>query len=159
MNNPVLQIETATAADAERLAALRLEAMRPSLEAAGRFDPDRARARFLRSFVPSETHLLLSEGNLAGFYVLRVLKDHFYLDHLYLATEFQGQGAGRAVVNIVQQKARAAGLPVRLVALNVSEANRFYRSSGFKAETRPAMDTSYEWRTENDTHQGSDSSS
>ena len=139
------QIEPAAMADAKRLADLRVKAMRPSLEAAGRFDPDRARARFLETFRPADTRLLLEEDRLAGFYVLRSRDDHLYLDHLYLAPEHQGRGAGRHIVQSIQQEARAANLPIRLMALNVSDANRFYQSCGFRAVGQDDLDTRYEW--------------
>lgn len=147
----VFEIDTATTDEAERLAALRIDAMRPSLEAAGRFDPQRARTRFLDTFVPTETHVLRVDGRIAGFYVLRSREDHLYLDHLYLAPDFQGQGAGRKIVEIVKQEARAAGLPIRLMALNVSDANRFYQSCGFEAVGQDTLDTRYEWTPDSST--------
>lgn len=148
MDELVFEIESAKAEDAERLAALRIEAMRPSLEAAGRFDPARARARFLDTFEPDETYVLSAEGQLAGFYVLRAREDHLYLDHLYLAPEHQGRGAGRKIVGLVQQQARRLGVPVWLMALNVSDANRFYQSCGFDVVGQDELDTRYVWSPE-----------
>jgi hypothetical protein len=43
-----LRFSTANAADGQALADLRVDAMRESLERIGRFDPVRARERFLR---------------------------------------------------------------------------------------------------------------
>jgi len=51
----IVRVETAKDADAELLAQIRVEAMRPSLEAVSRFDPERARNRFLSSFQPLDT--------------------------------------------------------------------------------------------------------
>lgn len=120
--------------------------MRPSLEAAGRFDPVRARERFLSGFVARDTQVIRSEGELAGFFVVRDRGDHLYLDHLYLAAAFQGQGIGGRVVRALQEEARRRGIPVRLLALNGSPAGRFYQSLGFRAVARDALDTQYEWQ-------------
>lgn len=68
--------------DPSELAEIRVEAMRPSLEKVGRFDPERARRRFLDTYDPSETKVVHVAGELAGFYVLRDRRDHLYLDHL-----------------------------------------------------------------------------
>ena len=59
---PPITTAMANADDAERLADIRVEAMRPSLQAAGRFDRDRARARFLDAFRPEDTRLILDAG-------------------------------------------------------------------------------------------------
>jgi hypothetical protein len=54
MQGPIT-FENAVASDAEALAAIRVEAMRESLERIGRFDPQRARERFLSAFSPTHT--------------------------------------------------------------------------------------------------------
>ena len=46
----------ASITDGDLLADIRVAAMRPSLEAAGRFDPVRARRRFRDTFEPSDTY-------------------------------------------------------------------------------------------------------
>ncbi|OWQ86742.1 hypothetical protein CDN98_11740 [Roseateles terrae] len=45
--------------------------MRESLERVGRFDPVRARERFLNSFVPAQTSSIHLDGAFVGFLVLR----------------------------------------------------------------------------------------
>ena len=59
------------ASDAEDLASLRVEAMRESLERIGRFDPVRARQRFLSSFLAEHTRAIVLEGQTVGFFVVR----------------------------------------------------------------------------------------
>jgi hypothetical protein len=56
--------------DLEQLVQVRLEAMRESLERIGRFDPERARQRFVKGFVPEHTRHVLLEGERAGFVVV-----------------------------------------------------------------------------------------
>lgn len=131
--------------DAGRLADLRVAAMQPSLEAVGRFDPARARSRFLDRFVPEETTCLHIGSELVGLYVLRRRDDHLYLDHLYFTDACQGQGLGREVVATLQSEARKAGLPIRLMALRGSPANGFYLSCGFTRAGEDEFDIHYEW--------------
>ena len=138
-------ITQAGATDPERLADIRVAAMRPSLEAIGRFDPDRARARFIATYVAEDTFLLSRGGEVIGFYVLRNRPDYLYLDHLYLGPEHQGGGVGRGIVQLVQDQARDAGLPVRLMALRDSPANGFYQSCGFVLESADDLDNIYRW--------------
>lgn len=135
----------ATEADAAELADLRLQAMRPSLMAAGRFDPARARDRFLSNYRAEDTRLIRGGDSLAGVLVLRGRADHLYLDHLYLLPNFQGLGIGRQVVAQVQAEARMRGLPIRLMALNGSPANGFYLSCGFALVSTGALDSDYLW--------------
>ena len=136
---------SATDADAGALAELRVQAMRPSLEAVGRFDPDRARHRFLSTFRAGDTKTVLLDGVVAGFFVVRRRADHLYLDHLYIAGAFQGRGLGRRCVDDVKSKALALGLPIRLTALKGSPANQFYRACGFAPVSEDALDCLYEW--------------
>lgn len=126
---PVYQ--PAQAQDFEALLALRIRAMRPSLERIGRFDPARARARFLSSFHPAATCKIMLGDACAGFYALRALPASLELDHLYIEPQQQRQGLGAAVLVHVFAQADAAGLPVHVGALRDSDANRFYRHHGF----------------------------
>jgi len=135
---------TATTADAEALATLRVNSMRPSLEAIGRFDPDRARNRFLDSFDPSATQKIVREGKLIGFFVVRLRDDHVYLDHLYIVSNEQGSGIGAKVIDDVKALARKHSLPIRLCALNGSASNGFYQRNGFQRVREDEFDTHYE---------------
>jgi len=141
------QITISNAANVEpsSLAAIRVEAMRPSLEAIGRFDPERARNRFLEAYAPNDTHVVHVGGDLVGFYVVRNRPDHLYLDHLYIRPARQGGGLGREIVHSIQSQARELGLPVRLMALRGSPANDFYVSCGFVLERSDDLDNYYTW--------------
>ncbi len=145
LQTPGYRTETARASSALELAAIRVVAMRASLEAMGRFDPERAAQRFLSAFIPEDTEILYIEDRIAGFYVLRRHPDHLYLDHLYLSPDFQGLGLGGKVIAALQDQARSAGLPIRLMALNGSPANDFYRRAGFRLVSFDALDSTYIW--------------
>ena len=53
-----ITITSAEGIDPLDLAAMRVAAMKPSLEAVGRFDPERARNRFLESYQPEDTSII-----------------------------------------------------------------------------------------------------
>jgi hypothetical protein len=79
-----IALSAAEPGDAEALVALRILAMRESLERIGRFDPVRARERFLSGFSPRHTRHILVDGERAGFVVVKPDGDGLTLDHLYI---------------------------------------------------------------------------
>ena len=129
--------------DAEALAALRVEAMRESLERIGRFDPVRARERFLSNFSPEHTRHIEAEGQRVGFVVVRRQSDCMFLDHLYIHPRNQDQGIGAAVLAHVIEEAAVQGLPVRVGALRESASNRFYSRHGFRLVEQSEFDNYY----------------
>ncbi|MEP1766256.1 MAG: GNAT family N-acetyltransferase [Sulfitobacter sp.] len=119
--------------------------MRPSLEALGRFDPIRARERFLSTYTPEDTRLIYVGDKLAGFYVIRTHSGHIVLDHLYVSGDFQGTGLGRRAMQMVQEEARRLQRPIQLMALKQSAANAFYRACGFDHVSISEFDHHYIW--------------
>jgi ribosomal protein S18 acetylase RimI-like enzyme len=142
------KLTQATFDQGDMLADLRSEAMRPSLEAVGRFEPDTARARVLGTFSPEETMCVEVDGALAGFITLRMKPDHYYLDHLYIAPAFQNQGLGGALIKRMQASAVQASLPILCIALIESASNRFYERHGFQCTQRQDFDNYYIWLPE-----------
>ena len=118
--------------------------MRESLERLGRFDPQRARDRFLASFDLAATRHVVVAGERVGFVVVRSRDGGLLLDHLYIAPSAQGRGVGAAVMADVLADADARGLPVRVGALRESAANRFYERHGFALVERAEWDNHYE---------------
>jgi ribosomal protein S18 acetylase RimI-like enzyme len=135
--------EAAFAADAEGLVAIRIAAMRESLERIGRFDPQRVRDRLLANFDPACTRHVVAEGARVGFVVVRPQDDGLVLDHLYNHPSAQGRGIGCAVMADVLAVADARRLPVRVGALRESAANRFYERHGFELVERGEWDNHY----------------
>ena len=103
----------ANADDLEGLVALRIEAMRESLERIGRFDPVRARERFAAGFSPEHTHHVVVANARVGFVVVNPQADQLLLDHLYIQPGMQSQGLGAAVLARVFAQAGQAALPLR----------------------------------------------
>jgi GNAT superfamily N-acetyltransferase len=132
MKDDLPTLEPAVANDAEELVQLRIAAMRESLEGLGRFDPQRARGRFLKSFEPSLTRHIIFDSQKVGFLVVRPVDGHLLLDHLYIHPTRQGKGIGAAVLATVFTEADELGMAVRVGALRESASNRFYLRHGFE---------------------------
>ncbi len=138
-----LALAPATDEDFEALLALRMAAMHESLQQLGHFDPQRARERLSRAFEPVHTRNILQGGERVGFVVLLPKSDHLVLDHLYIAPQAQGQGVGSWVMNQVLAEADRLGLAVRVTALKLSDANRFYQRHGFELQHESDWDLHY----------------
>jgi GNAT superfamily N-acetyltransferase len=138
-----LQLCPATEDDFEQLLALRIAAMRESLERIGRFDPQRARQRFRDSFVPECTRHVLWQGRRVGFVAVTRSSEGWSLDHLYLHPDEQGQGIGSAVLSLVLREADALGQSLRVTALRGSASNRFYVRHGFVSSGEGPWDLYY----------------
>lgn len=137
----MLRYPETTPEDLEALAEIRVAAMRESLEAIGRFDPERARRRLADSFAPAHARWIDFDGERIGFYQLRPTGLEFRLDHLYLLPAHQGQGIGRKVLEHIFAETQNA--PITLGALNQSPANAFYQAHGFQIVEATEWDTEY----------------
>ena len=128
---PLVSYEAAALDDLDVLVALRIEAMRESLERIGRFDPTRARERFTSGFDPACTRHIVANGRRVGFIVVKQEAEGLLLDHLYLCPGQQGQGIGGRVLADLLADADARHLPVHVGALRESASNAFYLRHGF----------------------------
>ncbi|TQV82235.1 GNAT family N-acetyltransferase [Denitrobaculum tricleocarpae] len=140
-----IEIQQAREEDGEELTELRVDAMRESLEAVGRFEPKRARERFLNNFDPQITFRVLCESKLIGFYALQERESYLWLDHFYIAASLHGRGIGSQVMEIIKNIARSRRKSIRLGALKESRANAFYLNHGFVEKEQKAWDIYYEW--------------
>ncbi|MGA0612115.1 GNAT family N-acetyltransferase [Caldimonas sp. KR1-144] len=138
-----LSFHLTSPADVDALVAVRIDAMRESLERIGRFDPLRARERFLSGFEPGHTRHIVVAGQRVGFFVVKPREDHLLLDHLYVVPAWQGRGIGAAVLRAVFDEADALGAPVRVGALKHSASNRFYLRHGFRLVKTGEYDNYY----------------
>src|SRR5688572_19007593 len=143
---PPLKFTQALATDVESLVQLRIDAMRSSLQRVGRFDPDRARQRFLSTFESSATWHIERAGERIGFFVVRPEADHLLLDHLYIHPRFQSAGAGAAVLAHLFARSDLERKNIRVGALIGSDSNRFYLRHGFRETSRGEFDIYYSRR-------------
>ncbi|WP_419902447.1 GNAT family N-acetyltransferase [Kiloniella sp.] len=105
--------------------------MKESLENVGRFDPDRARTRFVETFKSTDTVKIVHNDEIVAFYMLTTMDKHFWLNHLYIKPDFQGYGIGSRIMAAIFVKSKEQVLPVKLCALKESKANIFYKNHGF----------------------------
>jgi len=138
-----IAFSAAEASDFEALVALRIEAMRESLERVGRFNPERARERFRAGFSPEHTRHIEFGGERIGFFVVKPQPAELLLDHLYVRPSHQGKGIGSAVLSQVFAEADRSGVPLRVGALRESESNRFYSERGFQLVEQSEFDNYY----------------
>ncbi|MBW8843382.1 MAG: GNAT family N-acetyltransferase [Burkholderiales bacterium] len=121
--------------------ALRIEALRESLERLGRFNPDIARARLRSQFRPEWMQHLVVNGERVGYFTVEPREGELRLHHLYLRPDAQGQGVGGWVLSQI----KAQGLPITLAALRESRANDFYLRHGFRVVEEQDFDIEYRW--------------
>lgn len=136
-------LQPAVAADFEALLALRVRAMQPSLQALGRFDPERARERFASTFLPEHMQHIVVDGQRVGCVSLRPKPAALRMDHLYIEPTAQGRGLGAQVMDWACAQADWRQLPLELAALQGSDANRFYLRQGFVEVSRSDFDIEY----------------
>lgn len=117
--------------DLEDLVAIRIEAMRESLERLGQFNPDRARERFVGGFDANSTRRIEVSGDLVGFVVIKDHQSELLLDHLYVIPSAQGAEIGSEVLAQIFREADETGRPIKVGALKESASNRFYTRHGF----------------------------
>ena len=96
-----ISFHPASEADFEPLLALRIAVMRPHLERLGRFEPERARARFRAGYDPAWLRLIHEAGVFAGCVSLKPAGEGLLLEHFYLRPEAQGRGLGAAVLALL----------------------------------------------------------
>ena len=88
-NSPIILVPVQQS-DLDNLVAIRIEAMRESLERVGRFDPVRARERFVGGFEARDTRYIEASGERVGFVVVKHHPNELLLDHLYVRPGAQG---------------------------------------------------------------------
>ena len=143
MDSTTIALVAAHEDDAEELVALRIAAMRDSLMRIGRFDPQRARERFLSGYAPAHTRHIALAGRRVGYVVVKPEPNALLLDHLYIHPDSQGRGLGAIVLARIIDEARAQGLPLKVGALRDSDSNRFYLRHGFKLVAQEEFDNYY----------------
>ena len=143
VNSLIAKLSLAPVADAdfETMLALRIEALRESLERLGRFDPDVARARLKSQFRPEWMQHLVVDGERVGYFTVEPRDGELRLHHLYVAPAAQGQGIGAWVLDLI----KAQGQPITLAALRQSRANEFYMRHGFQVVEEQDFDIEYRW--------------
>lgn len=138
-----VHLTATTIDDAEALVAIRIAAMRESLEQVGRFDPERARERFLSTFNPEHTRYIEWNKTKVGFVVTKTHDVGLLLDHLYIHPDYQGNRIGSEVLELIFSEADSLNLAIQVGALRESASNRFYLRHGFEFVKEDEFDNYY----------------
>jgi GNAT superfamily N-acetyltransferase len=145
----MLALASVTTSDFDQMVALRIDALRESLERLGRFDPVRARERLAAGFLPEYMRHIELNGERVGFLTLRPLPGQVHptvqLDHLYIRPACQGRGIGAWALDWAKAQAVWQHCDITLSALKQSAANRFYLRHGFVQVTQGEFDLDYRW--------------
>ena len=143
-----LSLQPVSKDDFEAMLALRTDAMKPSLERVGRFNPQKSRERLAAGFAVQHMHHIVFDGDKRiGFISLKPEgADALRLDHLYLRTGCQGLGIGEWALNWAKGQARAQGKDILVTTLMQSDSNRFYQRHGFEKVAQDDVDVHYRWR-------------
>lgn len=131
----MIHLSQATKSDAQFLADLEAEVMKPHATALwGHFIQTEVSAFDLAS-----TRIIQTEDWRVGYVTVEKNADHFRLSKLYLMPAAQGKGLGAAVLAMIWAEAEAAGLPLRLSVLSPNQrALSFYLRQGLRvSETTP----------------------
>lgn len=131
-----ISLRPATGDDVEWIAELRAVVLRADLERLGRYDPTRVRQRFRDAFEPSDTRIIVVDGEDVGSVAVRSEGAARWLEHFYIATAHQGRGVGSHVLATVLGD---SGL-YRLNVLQGSPARGLYERHGFVLESQDDVD-------------------
>ncbi len=124
------------------MAELRAVVLHPDLERLGRFDPVRVRQRFFDAFEPRFSRVIVVEEADVGMIAVRPEADAVWIEHFYLAPQWQGLGVGGDVLRavIAEERGAVSPVPYRLNVLQGSAARRLYERHGFVVESEDEVD-------------------
>ena len=131
-----VSLRPALAVDAEWIAELRADVLRPDLERLGRYDETRVRQRFREAFEPALTWIIVVDATDVGSVAVRPDGDVSWLEHFYIATSHQGRGVGGRVLRMVLVDADV----YRLNVLSGSPARSLYERHGFVVDSQDEVD-------------------
>lgn len=121
-----------TADDAEFFYAVRRDGFRVYSE--GAFGPWRdavQRPLADRDVAALPFEIVEQRGAPVGYLLIERHDDHLWLDEIALVAGARGRGLGTALVRLAMDRARDAGLPLRLSVLFNNPAQRLYARLGF----------------------------
>jgi ribosomal protein S18 acetylase RimI-like enzyme len=126
------ELRPATDADLPFMYRTHCLALGPYTRLIREWNEESERNYFFGRFSASECQVIVASSQSAGWLRIESNADHFRLDYLVLAPEYQRRGIGGAIVGDLLRSATERGLPVRLNVLRVNPAKGLYERLGFR---------------------------
>jgi ribosomal protein S18 acetylase RimI-like enzyme len=144
-----ITLRHARAQDGARLAAIHIRSRRIAMPFLPHLHSDEETLQWMTSYVLPKLEVWAAEtaGEIVGYMALEAEQ----VDHLYIAPEWQGRGAGKLLINQAKQL-RSRRLQLYCFAMN-APARAFYESHGFvpigftdgERNEEQLADVLYEW--------------
>jgi ribosomal protein S18 acetylase RimI-like enzyme len=106
---------------------------------------------FESSWAAMPHEIVLSDGAPCGYVCVEDCSDHVHLHELVLKPDYQGQGIGSAVLDLVMEHARARRVSVRLRTSRANRAASLYRRVGFREVGTTNTHLLFEWSDADET--------
>ncbi|WP_417873997.1 GNAT family N-acetyltransferase [Xanthomarina gelatinilytica] len=85
------------------------------------------------NFDPKKTEIIQSENNQIGFWTIQTSESEIYLENLILGKEFQNNGFGTKIMDLIIRKSEKEKKSIRLRVLKENKrAKKFYEKLGFE---------------------------
>ena len=107
------------------------QAFRPHVERVRSWDQQAEVEGFNRHFVPDQISIIQISGRDTGYFKVEQHDDHWWLDGIYLANDYQCRGIGTAVISTLCRAAVAKDIPLRLRVFRSNPAYGLYQRLGF----------------------------
>jgi ribosomal protein S18 acetylase RimI-like enzyme len=133
-------------ADRDFLYRLKTACLKEYVAAIWGWDEAEQRRRFVTSFNPSVSQIVVAYGRDIGQFAVETHRAEIFLSGIYLLPAYQNQGLGGRLLGDLLVVARQRGLPVRLQVMLGNPARNLYGRLGFKVTAQTA--THYMMRAE-----------
>jgi GNAT superfamily N-acetyltransferase len=109
------------------------------------WDEDVQREFFAKEWERHIPDIILYDDRPIGTYCCIRNEDSYHLERFYILPEYQNKGIGTYILKDILDMADGAGLPVRLMWLNINPAASLYMLVGFKVTGKLAIDGKEEY--------------
>ncbi len=126
-----LQTRPATFQDFDFLWHLHCQAFKTYIDETWGWDEEWQTARFRKDFKPSETEIIVHDGEDIGYICVQERDDEIFLDNVAILPSHQRKGLGTQLMKELMKKAADSERPLRLNVLRVNPARSLYERLGF----------------------------
>ena len=127
-----ISLRDATLNDRDFLWSLHQDTMREYVEKTWGWNDSWQRRRFSERFDPAGRQIIEVDGAAIGMLQVDRQSDFIFLKNIQISPSRQRRGIGTRIVRSLIDEAEALGVPLRLKALKVNPAQRFYERLDFR---------------------------